>query len=75
MKYTFVTALTLTAYAFAKVNPDAFKSFEDIVSENGYVSENYTLTTPDDYNISIYRIPGTADDKDTKKPAVLIIHA
>lgn len=62
---TFVSALSLTALTLAKVSPDAFKSFEQIVQENGYTSESYTLTTPDDYVLSLYRIPGSLSELGT----------
>lgn len=38
---------------------DAFKSLEEIAQENGFGTESYTLVTPDDYVLSLYRIPGT----------------
>ena len=59
----------------AKVDPDVGKSFEEITAENGFASESYSLTTPDDYILSLYRIPGTLDSANTIKPAVLIMHA
>ena len=77
MKYTFAASLAIATLSpvLAKISPDAFKSFEDITKENGFASESYTLTTSDDYILSLYRIPGTLDNPDTKKPAVLIVHA
>ena len=74
MKLSFAAALALSS-AFAKVNPDAFKSFEDIASENGFDSEMTTLTTSDGYNLSLYRIPRATGEPETSKPPVLIIHA
>ena len=35
---------------------------------------NYSLTTSDGYILSLYRIPGTTENADTKKPAVLMMH-
>ena len=77
MRLTFVAAVSLAALtpAIAKVDPDAGKSFEYIANENGFATENYTLTTADDYILSIYRIPGTLTEPKTIKPAVLIMHA
>ena len=54
----FVAALTAIAADARGQDPDTYASFEQICQENGYVSENYSLTTPDDYVISLYRIPG-----------------
>ena len=50
---------------------------EEICQENGFGTESYTLVTPDDYVLSIYRIPGTFSEmqKGVKKPAVLMMHA
>ena len=74
MRITFAAALA--AVSIAKVNPDAFKSFEEIVDENGFTSETYTVATADGYNVSLYRIPGAKNEtNDAKKPAVLVVHA
>ena len=56
---------------------DAFKSMEEICQENGFGTESYTLVTPDDYVLSLYRIPGTFSEmqQGVKKPAVLMMHA
>ena len=56
---------------------DAFRSMEEICQENGFGTESYTLVTPDDYVLSLYRIPGTFSEmqKGVKKPAVLMMHA
>jgi len=56
---------------------DAFKSLEEICQENGFGTESYTLVTPDDYVLSLYRIPGSFSEMQagTKKPAVLMMHA
>ena len=48
--------------AAATVDPDISRSFEEICEENGFASENYTLTTTDGYILSMYRIPGTVTD-------------
>ena len=44
------------------------------MAENGFTTENYSLTTSDGYILSLYRIPGTQDNADMKKPAVLMMH-
>ena len=56
---------------------DAFKSMEEICQENGFGTESYTLVTPDDYVLGLYRIPGSFSEMQAgvKKPAVLIMHA
>ena len=48
--------------AAAVVDPDVTKSFEEICEENGFATENYSLTTPDGYILSMYRIPGTVSN-------------
>jgi len=50
---------------------------EEICQENGFGTESYTLVTPDDYVLSLYRIPGTFSEmqQGVKKPAVLMMHA
>ena len=52
---------------------------EQICQENGFAVEKYTVVTPDDYILSLYRIPGTFDElgkkKQAQKPAVLMMHA
>lgn len=58
----------------AQLNPDTYKTFEQITQENGFASENYTLTTPDDYILSLYRIPGKLNNTNTEKPVVLMMH-
>ena len=54
----------------------AKKTMEELCLENGYAIESYTVLTPDDYVLSLYRIPGTVNEIGTevKKPAVLMVH-
>lgn len=48
---------------------------DQICNENGFTTETYTVTTEDDYILSLWRIPGTIEDPDaTNKPAVLMVH-
>ena len=71
-------ASTAAAFDFDfNFSGDANKTFEEIAQENGFATESYTLVTPDDYVLSLYRIPGTFADVQagTKKPAVLMMHA
>ena len=76
MKNKFCVALTIAALSpfIAAVDPDVGKTFEQICAENGFATENYSLTTSDGYILSLYRIPGTQGNEDTKKPAVLMMH-
>ena len=57
---------------------DAGKTFEQLCLQNGFAVEKYTVVTPDDYILSLYRIPGTIQElkkKSETKPAVLMVHA
>ena len=42
------------------MNPekDDMRQFQEIVFENGYSLEHYSLVTKDDYVLTLYRIPG-----------------
>ena len=71
MRLPLIASLISVAFA-AQVDPDAFKSFEEICEENGFATENYTLTTEDGYILSLYRIPGAISEETTSKPAVLM---
>ena len=54
---------------------DTFKTFEQLVNDNGFRSESYNVTTTDGYILSLYRIPGVInEDEDTVRPAVLMVH-
>ena len=76
MKRKFIAALAVAALSpiVAGTDSDVGKTFEEICTENGFATENYTLTTPDGYILSLYRIPGTTQYEDTKKPVVLMMH-
>ena len=37
---------------------DDFKTMSEVCLENGFASENYTITTEDGYILDLYRIPG-----------------
>ena len=69
---------TLAAVAFLHLVQagDQFKSMSAICLENGFKTESYTVTTEDDYILSLYRIPGmTAETvSDEPKPVVLMMH-
>ena len=76
MRFVQAAALAVSINAIYS-SGDAFKSFEEICMENGFSTESYTLVTPDDYVLSLYRIPGTFSETQAgvQKPAVLIMHA
>ena len=68
------TALLLTC-ALAILPGDTFKTFEELVNDNGFRSESYNVTTTDGYILSLYRIPGAINEEsDTVRPAVLLVH-
>ena len=41
---------------------DAFKTMDEICKENGFITEQYTVQTEDDYLLTLYRIPGSVDE-------------
>ena len=51
------------------------KTFEQIVTEAQFKYEEYYVTTDDGYILSLWRIPGSIDEKEstTKKPPVLFL--
>lgn len=54
---------------------DAFKSFEELVAQNGFVTESQQVVTDDGYILTLYRIPGTIEKPDPAgKPVVLLSH-
>ena len=61
------------------MNPekDDMRQFQEIVFENGYQLEHYSLVTKDDYLVTLYRIPGKFSEaaKKQQKPAVLMLHS
>ena len=80
---TFAAVLTLSACIPAvqgAMNPekDDMRQFQEIVFENGYQMEHYSLMTKDDYLVTLYRIPGKfaeAKAPIANKPAVLMLHS
>ena len=53
---------------------DAGRTFSEICSENGFKFEEHKVTTDDGYMLTVYRIPGTVDDRTSGKPPVLFQH-
>lgn len=58
------------------IDNDAYKSMGDIVTENGWVYQEYKIKTEDNYILRLMRIPGAIDEAVpyVKKPAVLLQH-
>ena len=73
----FAAFLSLAALG-SQVN-DYSLNFVDICTKNGFATEKYEVVTPDDYILSLYRIPGTVQEMESgqgeQKPAVLFVHA
>ena len=69
------------AVVYGAMNPekDDMRQFQEIVFENGYQLEHYSLVTKDDYLVTLYRIPGKFAEAKTapasNKPAVLMLHS
>ena len=54
---------------------DAFKTLDQIARENGFRTEQHTVTTDDGYILNIWRIPGAINEtSEEKKPPVLLQH-
>ena len=50
---------------------DAKRTFQEICVENGFGFEEHTVTTEDGYILTVWRIPGMADEEVTgEKPPV-----
>ena len=54
------------------IDPDFYKSFQEIVNENGFLFENHQIQTKDGYILNVFRIK----NKDSKPnaPAVFLQH-
>jgi Partial alpha/beta-hydrolase lipase region len=51
---------------------DVNKSLKEIIMENGFSYEEYTLVTKDKYILTLHRIPGKIGEPESKKPVVLL---
>ena len=78
-----LAALSMSALAL-DVDKDEHRKFQQIVFNQGYAMEHYSLVTSDDYILTLYRIPGkfseAASNRKSKvqngpKPAVLMLHS
>lgn len=63
----FLIAISLTSLN-AKHDPDEFKSTRLLIESKGYPSEEYNVTTPDGYILTVHRIPNP------NKPVVFLQH-
>ena len=51
------------------------KTFEQIVSQNGFAFEEHSVTTPDFYTLKVFRIPGSNTSHQVRgKPVVFLQH-
>ena len=62
------------------IDNDAFKDVKQICKENGFAVEQHMVTTSDGYILTLFRVPGFANETaiqqglPVKKPAVLLMH-
>ena len=54
---------------------DQDKTLKQIVQENGWLYEEYSVVTSDGYVLTVNRIPGRLGEQITKKPVVFMQHA
>ena len=74
---SFTNALVLAAGASLVVagdRSDASKSAQEIVTDNGFLYEEHTVTTEDGYILQVWRIPGKSGEAPSAKPPVLMQH-
>jgi hypothetical protein len=51
--------------------PDAFKTMDWLCEKNGYLWEEYSVTTTDGYILSLWRIPGKKGSQEIGSPVLL----
>lgn len=59
---------------FETNDPDVFKTFKEIVVDNGYEYEEHRVSTQDGYVLTLFRIPGREGESGEGKSAVLMQH-
>ena len=77
MMTSFNKALFIAAtasLASAGDRSDAKRTAEEICVENGFQYEEHTVTTSDNYVLSVWRIPGKTGEAPSEKPSVLLQH-
>lgn len=58
----------------AAENPDAKASFQQLCTENGFQSEQHTVTTADGYILTMFRIPGLINETPGTPKQPLLMH-
>ena len=71
-----ITLISCQYYIYdSSIDNDQFKSVKQITEENGFIYEEYNVTTEDHYILTLMRIPGhVGEDPSVKKPVVLMEH-
>jgi gastric triacylglycerol lipase len=72
MKARTLSMAVLAAVALAET--DAHKSFQEMMMENGWAQEMYTVKTADGYVSTLFRIPGKLGEAPSSKKPVLMQH-
>lgn len=56
-------------------DPDIYRSFREITELNGFIMEEHSITTEDDYILKLFRIPGLKSEQiSLRKPVVMMMH-
>ena len=70
-----LAALSSSLVAAIGGGPHAFKSMEQLVHEQRFAYESYTLKTEDGYVLHLGRILGPLGGENSNRPVVLFMHA